>query len=95
MVVKVPKACKNCGHITDDDKCPLCGGETSKDWQGYVIIVDHPRSYAVATVCPVNASRNGTGVPWSNRIVIGWAADPRSRQAVVRLCSAWARTART
>jgi DNA-directed RNA polymerase subunit E" len=30
--------------VTDEDKCPLCGGETSKDWQGYVIIVDHPRS---------------------------------------------------
>lgn len=44
MVVKIPKACKNCSAITDDDKCPLCGNETSKDWQGYVIIVDHPRS---------------------------------------------------
>lgn len=43
-VVKIPKACKNCSAITDEDKCPLCGGETSKDWQGYVIIVDHPRS---------------------------------------------------
>src|SRR2546426_1031139 len=30
--------------VADEDKCPLCGGETSKDWQGYVIIVDHPRS---------------------------------------------------
>src|SRR6266705_3336391 len=28
MVVKIPKACKNCGHVTDEDKCPLCGGET-------------------------------------------------------------------
>src|SRR5207249_1823147 len=44
MVVKIPKACNNCGHVTDEDKCPLCGGETSKDWQGYVIIVDHQRS---------------------------------------------------
>ena len=44
IVVKIPKACKNCSAITDEDKCPLCGGETSKDWQGYVIIVDHPRS---------------------------------------------------
>ncbi len=42
--MKIPKACKNCGAITEDDKCPLCGGDTSKDWQGYVIIVDHPRS---------------------------------------------------
>ncbi len=44
MVVKIPKACKNCSAVTDEDKCPLCGGETSKDWQGYVIIVDHPKS---------------------------------------------------
>ena len=44
MVVKQPKACKNCSAVTDEVKCPLCGGETSKDWEGYVIIVDHPRS---------------------------------------------------
>ncbi len=44
MAVKIPKACKKCSHISDEEKCPLCGTETSKDWQGYLIIVDHPRS---------------------------------------------------
>lgn len=38
------KACKQCGFITSEDKCPHCGGETSKDWQGYVIILDHTKS---------------------------------------------------
>jgi len=44
IVVKVPKACKKCFHVTDEDVCPLCGSPTSKDWQGYVIVVDHTRS---------------------------------------------------
>ena len=44
MAQKVQMACKHCAHITDDEKCPLCGHETSRDWQGYIIIVDHTRS---------------------------------------------------
>ncbi len=44
MVQKVPKACKHCAFITDDDKCPLCGAVTSRDWQGYIVIVDHTKS---------------------------------------------------
>lgn len=43
-VAKQPKACKECSFITDEDVCPRCGGETSRDWQGYVIIVDHTKS---------------------------------------------------
>ncbi len=38
------KACKQCGFITSEDRCPRCGGETSKNWQGYVIILDHAKS---------------------------------------------------
>ena len=38
------KACKNCHMITDQDKCPNCSGELSKEWQGYVIILDHTKS---------------------------------------------------
>ena len=26
MAVKVPKACKKCFYISDDDVCPRCGG---------------------------------------------------------------------
>lgn len=44
MAVKQPKACKVCSFISEVDKCPLCGNPTSKDWQGYVIIVDHTKS---------------------------------------------------
>jgi len=42
--MKVEKACKKCSTITEEDKCPLCGGETSKEWQGYVVILDHSKS---------------------------------------------------
>lgn len=42
--MKVQKACKHCSFITEEENCPLCGNQTSKDWQGYVIIVDHTRS---------------------------------------------------
>jgi len=42
--MKVQKACKYCSFITEEDTCPLCGNTTSKEWQGYVIILDHTRS---------------------------------------------------
>jgi len=42
--MKVQKACKHCSLITEEDVCPLCGNPTSKDWQGYVIIIDHSKS---------------------------------------------------
>ena len=38
------KACKSCYHITEMDTCPLCSGELSKEWQGYLVILDHERS---------------------------------------------------
>jgi DNA-directed RNA polymerase subunit E" len=42
--MKIMKACKHCGFITEEDSCSLCGNQTSKDWQGYVIILDHTKS---------------------------------------------------
>jgi DNA-directed RNA polymerase subunit E" len=42
--MKVQKACKHCTFISEEDTCPLCGNQTSKDWQGYVIILDHTKS---------------------------------------------------
>jgi DNA-directed RNA polymerase subunit E" len=42
--MKLQKACKHCSFITEEDTCPLCNNPTSRDWQGYVIIVDHTRS---------------------------------------------------
>ena len=39
------KACKNCHMLVEErDSCPNCNGPLSKEWQGYVIIVDHSRS---------------------------------------------------
>jgi DNA-directed RNA polymerase subunit E" len=38
------KACKACRFISEEDKCPKCGEKTSKEWQGYLIMVNHPRS---------------------------------------------------
>jgi len=38
------KACKNCRSITDQAKCPRCGGEVSREWQGYLIVIDPEKS---------------------------------------------------
>lgn len=35
------RACKQCSLISTEDMCPKCGGQTSKEWQGYVVIVDY------------------------------------------------------
>jgi DNA-directed RNA polymerase subunit E" len=42
--MKTIKACKTCQAITEEDKCPVCGEKTSREWQGYLIMVDHQRS---------------------------------------------------
>ena len=42
--MKNARACKNCSFITEEDTCPLCRGHTSKEWQGYVVIIDHSKS---------------------------------------------------
>ncbi|MFQ5838883.1 MAG: transcription elongation factor subunit Spt4 [Thermoplasmata archaeon] len=52
---KVYKACKVCSFISEEDTCPRCGGKTSKDWQGYVIIVDHTKS-EIAKKMGINAN---------------------------------------
>ncbi len=44
MVKKVEYACKNCSFIVEGNTCPKCNNPTSKDWQGYVVIIDHNRS---------------------------------------------------
>ncbi|MCI4346515.1 MAG: DNA-directed RNA polymerase, subunit E'' [Thermoplasmata archaeon] len=38
------KACKNCHTVTDLAKCPKCGGETSREWQGYLLVIDPDKS---------------------------------------------------
>jgi len=44
MPVIIQKACKQCTMISEIDTCPNCGGVTSKEWQGYVIILDFTKS---------------------------------------------------
>ncbi|HYB63355.1 MAG TPA: transcription elongation factor subunit Spt4 [Thermoplasmata archaeon] len=38
------RACKNCRAITDQAKCPRCSGEVSREWQGYLVVIDPERS---------------------------------------------------
>ena len=38
------RACKQCSFISEEEVCPRCGGQTSKEWQGYLVIVDHEKS---------------------------------------------------
>ena len=49
------KACKKCNFLTEDAACPLCGAATSKEWQGYVFIVDHTKS-EIAKKMGINAN---------------------------------------
>lgn len=44
MAGPVLKACKNCNYISEEDICPRCGGQTSKEWQGYLNVVDYTKS---------------------------------------------------
>lgn len=38
------KACKECSFVSDMDVCPRCGGETSREWQGYLVVTDYTKS---------------------------------------------------
>ncbi len=49
------KACKNCSSITDQNKCPRCGGEVSKEWQGYLLVLD-PEKSEIARKMGIHAS---------------------------------------
>ena len=43
-MAEIVKACKSCSMISEADTCTVCGGQTSREWQGYIIILDHSRS---------------------------------------------------
>lgn len=53
------KACKVCHMLTEGELCPRpgCGGELTKDWQGYVVILDWSRSKIAKRM---NITYNGT-----------------------------------
>ena len=38
------KACKTCSFLSEENECPICNSQTSREWQGYVIIIDHNKS---------------------------------------------------
>lgn len=38
------KACKECKFISEEDSCPRCGTETTREWQGYLAITDYTKS---------------------------------------------------
>lgn len=38
------KACKKCRYLTKESRCPLCDGETSSNWQGYLVIINWKQS---------------------------------------------------
>ncbi|MBI4392647.1 MAG: DNA-directed RNA polymerase, subunit E'' [Euryarchaeota archaeon] len=39
------KACRDCHFITEGESCPSCRGTNlSKDWAGYVVVIDAKRS---------------------------------------------------
>lgn len=44
MAGLVLKACKSCSFVSEDDVCPRCGGQTSKDWQGFLVVTDFEKS---------------------------------------------------
>jgi len=44
MTGPVYRACKQCNFLSESDTCPRCGGQTSKEWQGFIAVVDFERS---------------------------------------------------
>ena len=44
MAGPVHKACKQCSFISEDDVCPRCGGQTSKEWQGFLSVIAFEKS---------------------------------------------------
>ena len=48
------QACRECHRIVEGLTCPICGGPTlTKDWGGYVIIID-PKGSIIAQRLGVN-----------------------------------------
>ncbi len=62
--VKNLVACKECKMLFDNEalkqsgqsSCPQCGGQLTKDWQGYLAVVDFEKSEIAKTM---GISKNG------------------------------------
>jgi len=40
----VTKACTRCHRIMEDERCVICNVATSKNWSGFLIVVDPEKS---------------------------------------------------
>ena len=41
----MPRACRSCKNITDENVCPVCKGtELSDDYSGLLVVLDHENS---------------------------------------------------
>ena len=40
----VTKACTRCHRIMEDERCAICNIATSKNWSGFLIVVDPEKS---------------------------------------------------
>ena len=49
MVGPVYKACKQCSFISEEDTCPRCGGQTSREWQGYLVKSDIAKQMGISS----------------------------------------------
>ncbi|WP_400151417.1 transcription elongation factor subunit Spt4 [Candidatus Methanarcanum hacksteinii] len=88
MVGPVYKACKQCSFISEEDTCPRCGGQTSREWQGYLVVIDYEKSdiakqmgissngkYALRgrwSKCPAEGSLRGEEISSRNRWAQIW-----------------------
>ena len=37
-------ACQKCHYLAEEKVCPKCGGEMSREWQGYCVVIDFNKS---------------------------------------------------
>ncbi|AIS31432.1 MULTISPECIES: transcription elongation factor subunit Spt4 [Methanobacterium] len=49
----VTKACTKCHRLMDEDRCAVCNLATSKNWSGFLIIVD-PEESTIAQELKIN-----------------------------------------
>jgi DNA-directed RNA polymerase subunit E" len=54
--MKELRACKSCSLLGEEQTCPRCGGQTSKEWQGYIAILDASKSEIAKKM---NITQNG------------------------------------
>ncbi len=38
------RACRVCKRVTEEMKCPVCGGETVLEWKGFLFILQPEKS---------------------------------------------------